>query len=189
MLQVATFACLGWGSLVWNRGGLPTRSGWFTDGPLVQVELVRQSRDGRITYVLDGDTPPVRALWTIMDVPDTPSAVTALGAREKIPESARNRLVGSWEPQRDNPPETILDLREWAACKDLAGVVWTALHPRFRGEERKPTVEEVLEYLGNLTGSERESAEEYVRKAPRQVQTPYRQRIEIAFGWVASQRR
>lgn len=183
--MVATFVCLGWGSLVWNWGDLPIRSRWYEDGPVVQVELARQSRDGRITFVLDRDTPTVRSLWAIMDVADMAAARHELGAREGIPERSRDRLVGSWQVGHEQLPETMLDLRDWTKLKNVDGVVWTALPPKFDDEERKPAMKEVVNYLSGLSGEERDRAEEYVRRAPRQVVTPYRQRIEAALGWTA----
>lgn len=182
---MATFACLGWGSLVWDWGELPIRSRWFEDGPLVPVELARQSRDGRITFVLDGDTPPVRSLWAIMDVADIATARYALGARENIPERSRDRLIGSWQAGHEQLPEMMRDLGDWTKLKNVDGVVWTALPPKCDTEERKPTMDEVVSYLSGLLGEKRDRAEEYVRRAPRQVVTPYRQRIEAALGWTA----
>ncbi|WP_301233864.1 hypothetical protein [Pandoraea cepalis] len=94
-------------------------------------------------------------------------------------------MIGSWQAGQEQLPEIVLDLRDWTNLKDVDGVVWTALPPKFDSEERKPTMDEVVNYLSGLSGEERDRAEEYVRKAPRQVGTPYRQRIEAALGWTA----
>ncbi|MHA6911229.1 hypothetical protein ACQUJS_22920 [Ralstonia pseudosolanacearum] len=162
---------------------MPIRSYWFEDGPLVQVELARQSRDGRITFVLDRDTPPVRSLWAIMDVADMATARHALGTREGIPSKSRDRLIGSWQVGQEQVPEMVLGLGDWAKLKAVDGVLWTALPPKVGIDERKPTMDEVVNYLSGLLGEERDRAEEYLRRAPRQVITPYRQRIEAALGW------
>jgi hypothetical protein len=61
--------------------------------------------------------------------------------------------------------------------------VWTNLPPEFGGSKRIPTVEEIVPYLASCQGEERERAEEYVRKAPRQIDTEYRRKIEAELGW------
>ena len=40
-----------------------------------------------------------------------------------------------------------------------------------------------LPLLHTVRGAERDEAEKYVRKAPLQIDTPYRQRIATALGW------
>ena len=50
-------------------------------------------------------------------------------------------------------------LVQWAASRGIQAVVWTALQPKFKGQERTPTCDEVVEYLGGLTGVAHENAE------------------------------
>jgi hypothetical protein len=46
-----------------------------------------------------------------------------------------------------------------------------------------PTSDEIVAYLGNLPSEKKKRAEEYIRRAPPQIDTPYRRRIEAEFGW------
>jgi hypothetical protein len=176
-----SIACLGWGSLIWDPRTLPIRGQWLADGPLVRVEFVRQSSDGRITLVLDDEVPPVRALWAMMDTNDLAEARRQLQAREGYP---RLDDIGCWSCDNATHPTSIVDLHRWAADRSLSGVVWTALGPRF-GDARgaKPTAEELIAYLKSLRGTQRDKVERYIRRAPRQIDTPYRRLIEAALQW------
>ena len=179
---MARIACLGWGSLVWDPRELPIQREWFVDGPFVQVEFVRQSDNGRMTLVLEASAPPVRSLWAVMDHTDIAVAREALRKRERVSQKRAAEILG-W-PKGESSPELIVDLPEWAASHGVEGVVWTALPPNFNGEEGcTPEVEQVLEYLGGLTGAARDAAECYIRCAPRQIDTPYRRRIEAELHW------
>ena len=82
--------CLGWGSLIWNLGGLPVEKlitrhdispwarcakklggevgNWQPDGPKVKVEFLRQSGGNRLTLVLHKDAEPVCSFWARMTV-------------------------------------------------------------------------------------------------------------------------
>jgi hypothetical protein len=75
----------------------------------------------------------------------------------------------------------------WACQAGLDGVVWTALKPRFNKKDGcMPTIDQVLGYLRGLSHNDHATwnlAQEYVRKAPRQIDTDYRRRMECEFGW------
>jgi hypothetical protein len=179
---MTTIACLGWGSLVWDPRELPIQRHWFEDGPLVKVEFARQSKDQRITLVLEEDASPVRSLWAVMGATDICDAREALGRREGLSQKNWRRDIGAWP--NDQPPSTILGLPEWAETRKIDCVVWTALRPKFNGKESKtPTEEDVVKHLRRLVGIERDVAEEYVRRAPRQIDTKYRRRIEAELNW------
>ncbi|MDN7909082.1 hypothetical protein [Burkholderia cepacia] len=182
-----TIACLGWGSLVWDTRELPIRNGWFNDGPLVPVEFLRQSKDGRITLVVDEGGPPVRVLWALMEATNIQDARRALGEREGIPEKNWSKHVGAWVHDDDASPIVMPALDRWAQSRGIDGVVWTALPPKLDTQVGyRPTSDEVVAYLASLEGRQREVAERYVRKAPRQIDTPFRRRIESVLHWTAS---
>ena len=175
--------CLGWGSLIWNPGDLPFRGIWFRDGPLLPIEFARQSEDGRITLVLVPGRPVVRSLWSVLSVMSSDAARTALAKRERTDEEN----IGVWEtgPANANTGlqvcQTIL---QWATGLALDAVVWTALPPKFKGNpEQVPTAKEVVEYLSDLPHEKRRNAEEYIRRAPRQIDTDYRRQIEANLHW------
>lgn len=176
-------ACLGWGSLVWDPRELPLRRAWFDDGPVLQLEFARQSKDGRVTLVLTDQGSLVRSLWALMDCADIEDARVALCAREGTPKT-KPQLIGSLERGQANPA-SIPHGAEWLERLQLDAVVWTALPPKFDNAERYPSEQEVLEYLGDLRGTARDNAEEYVRRAPTQIDTSYRRAIEARFGWTA----
>lgn len=173
-------ACLAWGSLVWNPRDLPITSGWYEDGPDVPVEFARQSGGHRLTLVLGENFQLVPSLWAWMDCSNLDDAIDSLRRRE---ETVAGR-IGSWSPGHD-APELIADLPGWAAEKRASAVIWTALPPKFEGsDERIPSIEEALDYLRSLEDERRGGAEEYVRKAPIQVRTPYRIEFERQLGWL-----
>jgi hypothetical protein len=180
-------ACLGWGSLVWDPRGLPIQREWFSDGPFIRVDFLRESEDGRMTLVLHATGSVVRSLWTVMVAGTLEEAREALRRREQIGTRDAERFIGSWSREAPaDPPAELIDLPEWASARSIDAVVWTALPPKIGKEERLPNAEEVLNHLARLEGSARREAERYVRHAPRQIDTALRRRMEAQFGWVPS---
>ena len=175
-----TIACLGWGSLIWQQQSLPVASEWWPDGPSLPVEFARQSDNGRITLVLVAASAPLAVLWCELKVASIDAARHVLAEREGIKPHNAGRLIGSW-PNEDH---AFADqIGEWAAKKNIVGVVWTALGPRFGGKNETPSCEAVVGYLRGLSGETRMRAEEYVRNAPAAIRTANRTAIEEALGW------
>ena len=177
-------ACLAWGSLIWDPRTLPVRREWFLDGPFAPIEFTRQSSDGRITLVIDRGAPPVRLLWAQMESTDLSDAREALRDREQITAKEWASLIGSW--QRGVPvPDTIPGLSAWADARGVEAVIWTALGPKFKGKDQgqSASAEEVIAYLSALTGPQRDHARQYIERAPCQIDTVYRRRIEASLGW------
>ena len=181
---MTNIACLGWGSLIWDPGTLPICRYWFDDGPLVPVEFARRSQGERITLVIVRDAGPVRVLWTLMDAQEQQDACEQLRRRESIGTRNVNEHVGRWP---NGTTDAIHGIEEWARARDLDGVIWTALPAKFDGKERVPSEDEVITHLRLLRGTQRDEAERYIRRAPRQIDTAYRRRIEAELGWLPTE--
>ena len=177
-----TVACLAWGSLVWDPRGLPLDEGWHSDGPGVQVEFLRQSRDGRMTLVLEPSAITVQALWAKIRTDDLASAVAVLAEREGIGQKSTPKFIGTWSIGQPEP-SLIHGLKNWAKANAIDHVIWTALPPKFNDDQLRASPEQVLTYLKSLTGNTRDLAEEYVRNAPLQIRTQFRQAIEDMLQW------
>ena len=171
--------CLGWGSLIWRPGELPVGD-WQADGPVVRVEFLRESRDHRLTLVLDpAAEEPVPSLWATMTVRDLDTAVMELADRE----GTGRRQIDQWATGEADP-EMLPGLGTWATGRDINHVIWTALGPQFGDTKgRRPTVDDAVEHLRKLKGHHRVKAEKYVRRTPTQIRTAYRRRFERCLGW------
>ena len=173
---------MGWGSLIWRSGRLPLEGRWRRDGPPLPVEVARESGDGRVTLVAGRDGHESRTLWAPLDVEGLEGARRALRRRER---SAAG-TIGRWPAPDGSDAVDRNSVARWATERGIDGVVWTALPPRFGGEDgRVPRLREVLDHLAGLRGASRVRAERYVRRAPRQIRTPYRRAIERRLGWTA----
>lgn len=156
---------------------------WRQDGPMLPVEFARasDSGEGRLTLVLVEGARPVPVLWAELNAPDVAAAKQALRARERCKELG----VASWpgDPSRLGY-EAIQD---WARHQGLDDVVWTALGPLFGGKRGiAPSSPDVaIQYLRSRSAEVLARAEEYVRKAPRQVATEFRAAFERELGWTA----
>lgn len=172
--------CLGWGSLIWQAGNLEKTGTWEEDGPKVSVEYLRQSKDGRLTLVIDHESPPSPSLWVKMQSEDFNEAIDNLRKRE----GTNKKFIGSWsngEPDPDDVPE----LGSWAEANEVTAVIWTALPAKFNNENHvKLSMEEAVTYIEGLKATEKELAEEYIRKTPQQIRTPFRNEFEKRFQWL-----
>ncbi len=71
-------ACIGWGSLVWQPKDLIIQNEWHSDGPMLPVEFIRQSENGRLTLVITQNATPVRTLWALMSTTEIEQARRSL---------------------------------------------------------------------------------------------------------------
>jgi hypothetical protein len=177
-------ACIGWGSLIWDKRSLDVDGRWRVDGPLLPVEFARQSSDGRITLVFCEGFEPVPTLWSVFNTRDLAEACESLRQRERIPRSRARDLISHWRRGENPVSEPSATISAWAVGKHLESAVWTNLPPKFAGRDgRIPTEADVVAYLRTLEGQALTDAEEYVRRAPRRIATAYRRAIETALGW------
>lgn len=179
-------ACLGWGSLIWDPKELPLTNrrpeAWQDDGPELPLEFARVSKNGRLTLVIDPASAAVRVLWNSLRVASLADAVEALQMREGV---ETDRPIGRWRSDYEYPFADVIG--RWAHSRELKGVVWTALGPRFNGRSgQRPSQDEAVEYLAGLSNGPRCLAEQYVRCAPLQIDTLYRRAIIDALGWSAT---
>ncbi|WP_157779523.1 hypothetical protein [Cupriavidus pauculus] len=178
-------ACLGWGSLIWSPGTLPVVGGWQAGGPPLPVEFARESSRGRITLVICDGVALVPTQWVLLNVGDTPAAISALAKREGI-EKRLDTDIGYVDAKtRRSHGACASEIETWALAHDLAGVVWTNLPCGFkRSRTVMPSGEEVLAHLRRL--DEKAPAREYVERAPAEVDTEYRRLIAASLGWEPS---
>lgn len=177
-------ACLGWGSLIWRPEGLLIRREWFADGALLPIEFVRKSDNKRLTLVITENAKPVRTLWALMATEDLEEAKKSLALREgikekNIPNSIDSVIVDTTVEFTGNK----LIIQNWAKNLKLDAVIWTSLPAKFNKEKTEPTIIDAIAHLNSLTINERGIAEEYIRRAPKQIDTEFRRRFESEFGW------
>jgi len=177
-------ACLGWGSLIWDRGDLPVRDRkWSTDGPVLPVEFARESNGRRITLVIVPDARRVAVLWCLLDCETLDVAVRRLAEREDVDLARHPDYIGAW-PGATGNPSTHAEVGKWAVGHGLDAVVWTDLPPGMkRARGLVPSADTVVAHLKKLEGGELERAREYIERAPAQVDTEYRRRIRAELGW------
>ncbi|MBX3164392.1 MAG: hypothetical protein KF900_07925 [Bacteroidetes bacterium] len=181
-------ACLGWGSLIWRPESLLIRREWFMDGPFLPIEFVRQSKDGRLTLVIYENAKPIRTLWALMATDDLEKAKQSLKVRESISdENFKSHIAAVTKDEKISDNDTIKTIiQEWAKKMDLDAVIWTNLPPKFNGNRNvAPSIDVAIKYLNGLDIdiNTRKTAEEYIRKAPKQIDTEYRRKFESEFGW------
>lgn len=176
-------ACLGWGSLIWRPGGLKIQNKWFEDGPLLPIEFTRISCDKRVTLVIDKKARPVRVLWALMDTNNLQEALNSLKERERVKNEGDIHFLTAEKQNATEGESTIKSIKKWMDLKNLDAVIWTGLSYSKKTNKERPTIAAVIKHLKGLCYNDQKNAEEYIRKAPRQIDTEYRRKIETEFGW------
>lgn len=180
-------ACIGWGSLIWDPRTLDYRGDWKLDGPLLPVEFARESEGRKITLVICPDVARVKTRWVLMNAPGIEEAKQNLGLREYEQATPKwiARRIGFWDRERGTMSGSEAGtIAAWGTAHGLDGVVWTDLPFGFKASaETMPSGAQVVAHLKALLGEQRDKAEEYVRRAPAEVDTVFRRLIAAELGW------
>jgi hypothetical protein len=131
----------------------------------------------------------VRSLWALSSLDTVEAAMEDLALRENIKMENIRRSIGVWQRDVQDHAGVDSEIGEWGLRLNLDAVIWTNLKPRFGGEERVPSIDEVIQHIRRLSHELRSSAERYVRETPSQIDTAYRRRLEQEFGWTPFHRR
>lgn len=197
-------AVLGWGSLIWATGSLHVANGlWNPDGPLLPIEFVRVSgpdTSPRLTLVVTDlpETRTVRTLWSLSSIEDFDKAVADLALREDMKDDARvgfvKRGVGNIEARARMQAVTgetraalLGRIDAWLSApghERIEAVIWTDLGRNTEAAKRISDLDQAIAFLRKLKDDQATLAREYVEKAPAQVRTRGRERIETELGWM-----
>jgi hypothetical protein len=177
-------AIIGWGSLVWNLKGLGIVGDWINQGPKLKIEFSRLSKDGRLTLVIDpNDGVEVSTYFSRSIRTDLGDVIADLRDREG---TVRKRIgfvdVKNGESSKSefsDHVDVFDNIGKWCEFHSFDAAVWTALPPQFKEQTNRDfNVENAIAYLRGLPLSARKNALEYIRKAPNEVMTPLRQKVE-----------
>jgi len=184
-------AILGWGSLLWDRGCLQIKEPWNRDGPKLPIEFARTSgltpTNGPpyLSLVIYPIPEKIVTYWTLSLLADLKSARENLRERENHPPLSKIAFLPSrqsWSPV----PGVDGTIRKWLASRaaEVDIVLWTNLSwkletlTQFNAQDAIAWVDKEL-----IKKNRASRAEEYVRKAPSQTDTPLRRMLRAQFGW------
>ncbi len=172
-------ACIGWGSLIWKPESLACQNKWFEDGPILPIEFTRISSNNRVTLIIDENSAPVRTLWSLMIPSNIDDCIESLEKREGTTKENIHFTTTNSNCEKD----IKITINKWLTEKNIDAAIWTGLSFSRKTNNKRPTLFEIINHLEQLTGNERIFAEEYIRNAPRQIDTEYRREIENKMGW------
>ena len=127
----------------------------------------------------------LRSSWALLEANDLPTAKRSLASREGIKDEDIENSIGFWEASGGTSHGAgASEFAQWAQTKHIDAVVWTSLEVGLKSKRGTvPSVEAILDHLRALPHAKRRLAEEYIRKAPPQIDTEYRRRIAQELGW------
>lgn len=176
-------AILGWGSLIWCPGALKLRTRWHRDGPWLPIEFARISSADRVTLVIHPGSRIQQTLWAIADADNIQEVRQDLHQREGTGPTAIHACTLAGDFSLGVTEDTKLAMGGWLKVHaEIEGCVWTGLASNWQAKRARDfSVADAVRYLKELPDSDR--AREYVRCAPRQIQTDVREVARRQLGW------
>lgn len=194
-------AVIGWGSLLWDERkgdqaleikldyqGEGVEKGWYSDGPQLPIEFARisgskpgsDSKCKRLTLVIYPHVPDVKTLWALSIKEELAAAALNLCARE----GTSREMIGTFRKGGSATNAITQVIADWLdKHSELDAAVWTDLPPNFEEKQGKHfTPQSAVKYLKKLhSKGYHQDAVEYIRRAPKQIQTSARPLLEGAI--------
>lgn len=179
-------AVIGWGSLLWDPRDFKIQGKWRKDGPELPVEFSRRSgtkekNNERLTLVLVPGASKRTTYWALHQSTELSEAREDLRIREGCPSLGPIHSVlhpAKGEDEIRNEFSAVI--RNWLNRTNYAdAAIWTGLGPTGEGK----SAQSALDFLNTLSDGSKEEAEKYIRRAPPQIQTAYRNEFKRQLGW------
>ncbi len=159
---------------------------------MLAIEFARVGDHGELATALCPGAAAVPTRWVELRSMPLDDAMELLRQREEI-DPRQPQFLGSVSGlqeaavlARPDAPAAFQAtvIADWGRALGLDAVVWTALPPRFDGQNgRVPDASEALAYLRSLRGPVLEHARHYIECVPDEIRTPYRAIFEAELGW------
>lgn len=176
-------AILGWGSLIWKPENLAydIKSNWSSEGPFLPIEYSRISNDGRLTLVISDEANEVKTLFAISTFETLDQAILNLAIREGSNISTIGFYLKNSNQISPSNFKYRINIENWLEQNDsVDAIIWTNLPENWSA---KTKLQNRIEYLASLDKKASKSAEEYISKTPKQINTQLRSEIEKVLNW------
>lgn len=181
-------AILAWGSLIWEPRTLAIDGVFQPRGPALPIEFSRISKDRRLTLVID-EACGTRCLIYAAESAraDLAGAAENLRLREGMPGIKGIGFVVTTSGRQsataeDRHPGAVAVIAAWARTAGYDAAIWTALASNFLQETSEAfSVTAAIRHLEKLDDPARAGALNYIRRAPREVQTPLRSAVNLRW--------
>jgi len=180
-------AILGWGPLLWDQRAEfdEQHEDWQFDGPSLKLEFSRvsQTRNGALTLVLDTKNGrPCQVAYALSKRNNPDDAIYDLRCRE----GTTLRNIGFYfadnSRKQSREEEVLKGIQSWASERKIDVVIWTDLASNFQDKSKCKmpfSIEAALCHIQALDSEGKAKAAEYVWRAPRFIETPLREALQL----------